>query len=289
MNTGQPVGCGARQSAFAEGPQAGSAREHGGRELALSKRKIFPGENATRPSGHAGGLFPYSVGSGQSSARSITDWVREISQAWGRGPANILELARLVCQARESLRYGEWTQLWRSPGVAFSKRNADRLVTIGTGLGEADETNWSHLPCAWRTLYYLAQLGWPSVKRLIEEGKVHPRMTIKEARALQAQYRPEMAQRPRCSTVQQWLARVAASLEQRAVSWSLEERNLVQAGLWRLAEQIQLEDSAHSTRSSSLNGCGHPFRHDAADTEQTCSSPIAPKLIQSLQSLHAKG
>ena len=160
-----------------------------------------------------------------------------------------------MSQARESLRYGEWSQLWRSAGLPFSKRKADRLVAIGAALGEADETTCSHLPCTWRTLYYLAFLGWPTVKRLIEHGKVHLRMTISEAKALVALYRPEMEQEPRRSTVQQWLARIAASVEQKG--WSPEDRTLVQAGLLRLAARLALGGAAQSMWPIGPNGCGH--------------------------------
>jgi hypothetical protein len=200
--------------------------------------------------------------------RSIADWVSEISQACGRGPANILRLARLVSQARVSLRHGEWSAVWRAPGIGLCKKEADRLVKIGKALGEADETNCSHLPRSERTLWHLSHLGWSTLKRLIEQGRVHPGLTMDGAKALLREFRPELAQKPSQSTVKQWLARVAAFVDKKVETWSLEERTLAQAGLLRLAEQLVAGDAAHDTRSTGSNGC------NAAGPEQRCSSLV---------------
>src|SRR5881296_3084352 len=55
----------------------------------------------------------------RSTAQAETDWTEAIAQAWKRRSAgtlaDTLELARLVSQARESLKaMGQWSGLFRS-------------------------------------------------------------------------------------------------------------------------------------------------------------------------------
>src|ERR1022692_1471273 len=68
-------------------------------------------------------------------------WIGKISRAWARGPANTLALARLLHQARQSVKHGQWSLLWRSPRIPFSKRKAEMLVTVGEVLGGVTAQN----------------------------------------------------------------------------------------------------------------------------------------------------
>src|SRR6266487_6828248 len=135
--------------------------------------------------------------------RSIPDWVREISEAWARGAANTLHMARLVSQARNSLQYGGWSQLWRSGQIPFSKRKGEMLVVIGSALGNLPAQTSAQLPWAWNTLYWVARLGGPVAERLIQRGKVYTGLTLQEAKALLAEFRPERVRKGYRSTVKQ--------------------------------------------------------------------------------------
>jgi len=136
---------------------------------------------------------------------SIPDWVREISEAWTRGAANTLLVARLVSQARNSLQYGGWSQLWRSGQIPFSKRKGEMLVVIGSALGNLPAQTSAQLPWAWNTLYRVARLGRPVAERLIQQGRIYPGLTLQEAKALLAEFRPERVRK--ASTVKQRVAR----------------------------------------------------------------------------------
>ena len=98
-------------------------------------------------------------------------WVKAISAAWARGAANTLALARLACQARDQLPRGEWSRLWKSGRLPFSKRKADMLVT--------------------------------TVVSLIAEGVVHPGLTLREACVLVAKHHPVPAGTERLSLFKQ--------------------------------------------------------------------------------------
>jgi hypothetical protein len=118
------------------------------------------------------------------------NWIDKISRAWARGPANTLALARLLHQARQSMKHGQWSHIWRSPRLPFSKRKAEMLVTVGEVLGGLNAKNSAHLPTAWNTLYYIAQLGQTLTEQLIGEGRIHPRFLLRQARELVAEHRP---------------------------------------------------------------------------------------------------
>src|SRR5882762_8030142 len=45
----------------------------------------------------------------------------QIRRAWAEGGANTLALARIVRSARRNLRRGEWSHLWESGDLPFSR------------------------------------------------------------------------------------------------------------------------------------------------------------------------
>jgi hypothetical protein len=116
--------------------------------------------------------------------RSPEDWVQEIKELLQRGRGRTLELATLLHRAKSKLRFGQWTELWRTGQIPLSKRKAEVLVAIGKSLGSLDAQDSAHLPSAWSTLYVLAQLDQRSLLDLIGKGLVHPGLTTAEAKAL---------------------------------------------------------------------------------------------------------
>ena len=173
----------------------------------------------------------------------VADWSGRITQAWQQGTANTLELARLVSQARTSLEeHGQWTHLFDSNLLPFKKRKADRLVRIGRTFESesANESIWTHLPSSWLTLYYLARLGRPLARQLVAQGRIHSRLTLREAKALLAEFEPgTMVQRVRRRPFKERLARFEGFLRRTAANWSSEERRLAHAELLRLAAQFE--------------------------------------------------
>ena len=71
-----------------------------------------------------------------AKTNSVTDWVGEINRLWAKGNAATLELARIVSAARNGLRRGGWSALWRSDRMLsklpFAKRKGEVLVLSAT-------------------------------------------------------------------------------------------------------------------------------------------------------------
>ncbi len=117
--------------------------------------------------------FPRDSGpvvSQKPSDFTVSEWIGEIRRIWARGPASTLELARVMCAARDLLPRGGWTALWKSGRVPFARRKAYYLLVIGDGLGWATAQTFAHLPTGWTILYCLAKLDRRTLERLIGEG-----------------------------------------------------------------------------------------------------------------------
>ena len=126
-----------------------------------------------------------------SGLSSVADWIGQIQTLWANGVESRLELASLLSTIRNHLRQrrGDWSSLWESGGLPFSKRKAEKLVVVGDGLGWAVNANaCSHLPTEWNALYYIAKFGRSLQERLIDEREIRPTLTVGEARDLFARF-----------------------------------------------------------------------------------------------------
>src|SRR6266496_1498496 len=126
-----------------------------------------------------------------SGLSSVAEWIGQIQTLWANGAESRLELASLISTIRNHLRQrrGDWSSLWESGEIPFSKRKAEKLVVVGAGLGWAVNANaCSHLPTEWNALYYVAKLGRSLQVRLIEEREIRPTLTVGEARDLFARF-----------------------------------------------------------------------------------------------------
>jgi hypothetical protein len=171
----------------------------------------------------------------------LADWIRRIQAACAREANNVLELARLIWQARESLRphHGSWSALWKSGKMAIGKRLAEKYVAVGEGFDGLSANDRSHLPAAFSTLYCLADLGREAIEDLIAQGRIHPGLKLKEAEALVAEFLSEgeaANSRPEPLTR---LERFARYVQKRFETWSQQQRDMVAQELTKLVGEIQ--------------------------------------------------
>jgi len=142
------------------------------------------------------GVLPETIFQTRSQAKcrglsSVAEWIEQIQTLWGNGAESRLELASLLSTIRNHLRQrrGDWSSLWGSGEIPFSKRKAEKLVVVGEGLGWAVNANaCSHLPTEWNALYYIAKLGRNLQERLIEKRVIRPSLTVGQARDLFARF-----------------------------------------------------------------------------------------------------
>src|SRR5439155_9930883 len=122
---------------------------------------------------------------------SVAEWIEQIQMLWANGAESRLELASLISTIRNHLRprRGDWSSLWESGAIPFSKRKAEKLVVVGFGLGWAINANaCSHLPTEWNALYYIARLRRSVQERLIQERVIRQTLSVSQARDLFARF-----------------------------------------------------------------------------------------------------
>jgi hypothetical protein len=115
-----------------------------------------------------------------SNARSSQEWERLIQSAWQKDTTRILEVGKLLTQAREQLS-PETFEVLRLP---FKRRMAQMLMKIAANPVLADPANRGSLPPSWRTLYELTKLSHRELVEAIENGTVHPDMERKDVDVL---------------------------------------------------------------------------------------------------------
>lgn len=188
----------------------------------------------------------------QSALQSLVEWAKAIKKVWAQGPANTIELAKVVAVAKRRLAYGEWTQLWRLGTIPFSKRKADMLATIGKGLAGLDRQTSAHLPTGWNILYHLSLIDLPALKKFVRKGAIHPLLTLREAKELLAEYRGQNTngKSSRRGHVKQRISRFRKFVHSTLRSWSEDEREFVQAELVELTQFLREQGKASGFRQA---------------------------------------
>src|SRR6266571_4070947 len=181
-----------------------------------------------------------------SAPRSVTEWIEQIQILWANGAESRLELASLISTIRNHLRprRGDWSSLWDSGEIPFSKRKAEKLVVVGDGLGWAVNANaCSHLPTEWNALYYIAKLGRSLQERLIDEREIRPTLTVGEARDLFARFHVvTLKNRSRKTRFRERLRRFEDFLLAELPNCSQAEIDLARASLTGLVELIPVSN-----------------------------------------------
>ncbi len=181
-----------------------------------------------------------------------SDWVGEICRVLAQGRANTMQLASVLYRAKQTLRYGEWTRLWRSGRIPFSKRKGEMLAYIGNRLGTVDAQMSAHLPCGWNTLYCLAKLDPMLIEDLVRQGKIHGALTLQQARDLVARFTPATNTIHRRANVRLRLRRFQTFVRATAQEWSSADRHWAVIELRRLLTELEGHPVAGALQATRL-------------------------------------
>jgi len=169
---------------------------------------------------------------------SMPDWEKRINHLFARGRASVLDLARVVCSTKSALPRGQWTQLWNSGRLPFSKRKGEMLAVIGRHLGALNAQTFARLPRGWSVLYHLAQFPRPALLNLVQDGNVHPALTLKEAKELLAWFRGRTHPLTRRCNVIQRLRRFLEFVRTTFNDWPLSDQRFVATELRLVADEL---------------------------------------------------
>lgn len=111
-------------------------------------------------------------------------WAGRITTQLGKSVEAIIEVGRLLVQAKAALDHGEWGRMFADRLVPFNQRSAERLMAIARNKQLSNSTNLSNLPPAVDTLYELSRVEPNQLKAAFKDGKITPAMSRKEVTAL---------------------------------------------------------------------------------------------------------
>jgi len=192
--------------------------------------------------GHQSAATDLGGGSNPDRKRApggLTGWATEINRFFAQGASSTLALARVVAAARGSLARGQWTALWSSGRIPFSKRKAEMLVVIGNKLAWLNAQTFAHLPHGWSVLYQLAHLPQDILEQSIENGRVHSALTLREARTLVAEFHGRPLPRQSGQTgIRSRLRQLGRFVRQTLGEWSAADRFFATEQLKEIMEHI---------------------------------------------------
>ena len=123
--------------------------------------------------------------------------------------------------------------------MPFGRRKGYMLLRIANGLGWANVQTFAHLPTGWSILHQLARLDRQTLEQLIQQGFIHPKLTLREAKELVARLIGKRTEaRMRKASFRLWLRRSAEFVRNNKSDWNPDERELVTEELTGLIEEI---------------------------------------------------
>jgi len=109
--------------------------------------------------------------------------VKQITEAWQKSVASVIETGNLLAQAKKDLEHGEWLPMIESD-LPFETKTAQRLMIIARHPLIGNGAHAHHLPASWMTLYELTKmdkkLGEGALEKRISDGKITPKTERKE-------------------------------------------------------------------------------------------------------------
>lgn len=111
-------------------------------------------------------------------------WASRISARWQDSVAAILDVGRMLIDAKADLARGQWLKMFEEREVPFGERTAQMLKKISHNERFTNTKHASCLPNSWYTLYELTKLDDETWEMALETGAIHPEMERKDVNLL---------------------------------------------------------------------------------------------------------
>jgi len=121
-----------------------------------------------------------------------TYYAAVINSEWRKSVESVLEVGRLLIQAKEKCQHGEFMRLFKgheqsvAEPVPFSVNTAERLIAVACNAVISNPAHVQSLPQSWGTLYELTKLDDETLIAGIKSGEITPDTTRAQAAALHA-------------------------------------------------------------------------------------------------------
>ena len=199
------------------------------------------------------------------SPDSIPEWAHAINQAINWQTANAIHFGRLVYNARISLRFGGWTELFRSKLLPFGKTTGEKWSLIGEvcWLLAQDPGHLGKWPVQFEALHEIARLGPELVLQLLGDGTIHSGLKYDAATALVAAYRPDLTAQPPPFNLRRLLAKMLSIILSIIERGSDADLDTTEAELLQLADLIMAERIRRQQRKELKNRNFSPQQSEA--------------------------
>ena len=118
----------------------------------------------------------------------VKGWIQQLLPAYGEHGRSILPLGQLLHDAKLDLSKERlWTKFLKSDALPFSPRKAQMLVRIWIQFNDLDPQTFAQFPLGWSIVYELTLIERPDLLRYVNEGLIHPNLTLAKAKELTAE------------------------------------------------------------------------------------------------------
>lgn len=132
-----------------------------------------------------------AVAVAQIEPRTADEFAERISACWRHSVEAIIEVGRLLAQAKATLDHGEFEAMVDAK-LPFGPRTARKLMAVGRDERITNRTHVSDLPASYGTLYELTKLDDAEFTTRIADGTIHPDMERKDVSVIHQARRVEV-------------------------------------------------------------------------------------------------
>jgi hypothetical protein len=169
--------------------------------------------------------------------KQVSFWIKELVPAYGKTIEAVFDMGRVLSAARDELKpLRHWTKFLKEDALPFGARKVQTLIRIYAHFGDLPAQTVARLPQGWAILNVLSQLDPANVEHLIAEGKVHPTLTLNEAKILAGKSTPKEARRVGAG---EWAQKVANQAAEHLSEWANNEREMAANELSALVEKLR--------------------------------------------------
>lgn len=110
-------------------------------------------------------------------------WAKRIADEWQQQVTSIFLTGSLLESAKADLRPGDFMKMVKTD-LPFEQSTANKLMKIAACDHLRNSELIPNLPAKWAALHELALLTETQFEEAIRDGKIHPKMKMKDAKAL---------------------------------------------------------------------------------------------------------
>jgi hypothetical protein len=171
----------------------------------------------------------------------VEEALTEIRSAGQNATTAYLHLADTIAKWNARKEWGEIERTLISQQV-ISDSVLKKLILIGSNSVLMDKKNWTKLPLGYNHLYPFTQIAPDKLVELIDEGKIHNGLSVKESNELKEQHRAKRAPALRNASTLNYTIKIKVSTEVKNIKSQIKSQfNTLKNHIQQLDETAVIE------------------------------------------------